>query len=88
MAATGVEDSLKKSTSIGAAFSRMPMPAVTLKHSTTQSSQNCGVLIALFAETLKATPDFGLSLSSASFAAVNSLEGRRISSTPRLMKTA
>ena len=27
------------------------MPAVTLKHSTTQSSQNCGVLIALRAET-------------------------------------
>ena len=28
------------------------MPAVTLKHSTTHSSQNCGVLIALGAETL------------------------------------
>ena len=27
------------------------MPAVTLKQSTTQSSQNCGVLIALRAET-------------------------------------
>ena len=37
--------------SIGAAFSRMPMPAVTLKHSTTHSSQNCGVWIALRAET-------------------------------------
>ena len=32
-----------------AACSRMPMPAVTLQNSTTQSSQNCGVLIALAA---------------------------------------
>src|SRR5687767_8060450 len=70
--ATGVDDSLKKSTSIGAAFSRMPMPALTLKHSTTQSSQNCGVLIALFAETLKATVALGLSLRSAAFSLVNS----------------
>src|SRR5918998_5063108 len=30
----------------------IPMPAVTLKHSTTHSSQNCGVLIAFRAETL------------------------------------
>jgi hypothetical protein len=29
----------------------MPMPAVTLKHNTTHNSQNCGVLIALLAET-------------------------------------
>ena len=32
---TGVDVSAKKSLIIGAAFSRMPMPAVTLKHSTT-----------------------------------------------------
>ncbi len=88
VARTGVEDVLKKSTSIGAAFSRMPMPAVTLKHSTTQSSQNCGVLIALFAETLKATVALGLSLRRAAFSSVNSLEGRRTSSTPTLMKIA
>src|SRR3712207_8152462 len=36
----------------GLACSRMPMPAVTLQNSTTQSSQNCGVLIAFAAETL------------------------------------
>src|SRR5689334_24901547 len=43
---------LKKSTYIGFAFSRMPMPAVTLKQRTTHSSQNCGVLTALVADTL------------------------------------
>jgi hypothetical protein len=37
----------KKSWIIGAACSRMPMPAVTLQNSTVHSSQNCGVLIAL-----------------------------------------
>src|ERR1700693_4359002 len=42
----------KKSWEIGDAFSRMPIPAVTLKHSTTQSSQNWGVLMALAADTL------------------------------------
>ena len=33
------------------------MPAVTLKHSTTQSSQNCGVRIALRAETFAGDVD-------------------------------
>src|SRR4051794_41762535 len=42
----------KKSWIMGAACSRMPMPAVTLQNSTIHSSQNCGVLIALPAETL------------------------------------
>src|SRR6478672_9818824 len=42
----------KKSWIIGAACSRMPMPAVTLQNSTTHSSQNCGVLTALAALTL------------------------------------
>src|SRR5436190_19519298 len=42
----------KKSWIIGAACSRMPMPAVTLQNSTVHSSQNCGVLIALVAVTL------------------------------------
>src|SRR4051812_46084103 len=36
---------------IGDACSRMPMPAVTLQHNTTHSSQNCGVRIALEAVT-------------------------------------
>src|SRR4051794_41400996 len=41
----------KKSWIIGAACSRMPMPAVTLQNRTVQSSQNCGVLIAFVAVT-------------------------------------
>src|ERR1044072_808459 len=36
---------------IGDACSRIPMPAVTLQHSTTHRSQNCGVRIALAAVT-------------------------------------
>src|SRR3979409_2145495 len=50
-AATGVGVCLKKSVIIGDAFPRIPMPAVTLKHSTTHRHQNCGVLMALAAET-------------------------------------
>src|SRR5919112_954609 len=42
----------KKSWIIGAACSRMPMPAVTLQNSTVHSIQNCGVLIAFVAVTL------------------------------------
>src|SRR3954454_22100524 len=41
----------KKSWIIGAACSRMPMPAVTLQNSTVHSSQNCGVLITVVAVT-------------------------------------
>ena len=41
----------KKSWIIGAACSRMPMPAVTLQNRTVQSSQNWGVLIAFVAVT-------------------------------------
>ena len=41
----------KKSWIIGAACSRMPMPAVTLQNRTVQSSQNWGVLIAVVAVT-------------------------------------
>src|SRR3954464_2370395 len=44
----------KKSWIIGAACSRMPMPAVTLQNSTVHSIQNCGVLIAFVAVTLPA----------------------------------
>src|SRR3954449_2315910 len=41
----------KKSWIIGAACSRMPMPAVTLQNRTVHSSQNCGVLMAFVAVT-------------------------------------
>src|SRR5215212_84037 len=47
-----LDPSRKKSWIIGLACSRMPMPAVTLQNSTTHSSQNCGVLMELPAETL------------------------------------
>lgn len=41
----------KKSWIIGAACSRIPMPAVTLQKRTTHRNQNWGVLMALAAET-------------------------------------
>src|SRR3954464_1491920 len=44
----------KKAGVIGAACSRMPMPAVTLQNRTVHSIQNCGVLIAFVAVTLPA----------------------------------
>src|SRR5919202_3320471 len=51
----------KKSWIIGAACSRMPMPAVTLQNRTVHSSQNCGVLMAFVAVTLPAVIiDFAL----------------------------
>src|SRR3712207_1964025 len=50
-APTGTGVSRKKSVIIGDAFSRMPMPAVTLKHKTTHRHQNCGVLMAFLADT-------------------------------------
>src|SRR5215210_7332156 len=53
----------KKSWIIGAACSRMPMPAVTLQNRTVHSIQNCGVLIAFVAVTLPAlmSEDFACS---------------------------
>src|SRR3712207_4800555 len=52
VATSEVSPRRKKSWIIGWACSRMPMPAVTLQKSTVHSSQNCGVLIALRADTL------------------------------------
>src|SRR5436305_659331 len=51
-AAVAVTLDLKKSWIIGAACSRIPMPAVTLTKSMTQSSQNCGVFHASLTATL------------------------------------
>src|ERR1700754_9406 len=59
-----VPPSRKKSWLIGLACSRMPMPAVTLQNSTTQSSQNERVLMALAADTL-AVVTSGLAATSA-----------------------
>jgi hypothetical protein len=82
-AETGVEVSAKKSVIIGAAFSRMPIPAVTFMQSTTHRHQNWGVRMALFAETC--TPSSGAGPPSA---AVFAGRGTRTSSTPSDMKTA
>ena len=67
----------------------MPIPAVTLKHSTTQSSQNWGVRIALFADT------FAVVISDPVFAApgcqpagVQPSGGTRTSNQPTDMNTA
>src|SRR3954447_17966283 len=48
---TGGDVSLKKSVIIGAAFSRMPMPAVTFMQSMAHRHQNGGVRTALRDET-------------------------------------
>ena len=65
------------------------MPAVTLKHSTTHSSQNCGVLIALRAETslsLISEPT-GCAVGSRP-AGFQSSAGTRMSSRPTDLNTA
>src|SRR3954469_18530530 len=86
---TGVDVPLKKSWIIGDAFSRIPMPAVTLKHRTTHRHQNCGVLIALAAETFAvliiALPWSVLGSQPAGF---QSSAGTRTSSQPSDMNTA
>src|SRR3954464_4728815 len=46
----------KKAGIIGAACSRMPMPAVTLQNRTVHSIQNCGVLMAFVAVTFPRGP--------------------------------
>ena len=88
-AATGVEVPAKKSPIIGAAFSRMPMPAVTLHTSTIHRHQNCGVLTAFFAETwaveISARVCWAAGVQPAGF---QSGPGTRTSSTPSAMNTA
>src|SRR5882724_10235686 len=89
VAVTGIGVLLKKSVIIGDAFSRIPMPAVTLKHNTTQRSQNCGVLIALRADTLAVVISaWVLSFAGSYPAGRQSSAGTRISSTPSDMNTA
>src|SRR4028118_236859 len=68
----------KKSWIMGEACSRMPMPAVTLQNSTVHSSQNCGVLMALFAETFSVvTRAFFLTEAGSKPAGRQSLAGTR-----------
>jgi hypothetical protein len=65
------------------------MPAVTLKQSTTQSSQNCGVLIALRAETSAVVINEPVFARAGSHpAGFQSAAGTRISSQPTDMNTA
>src|SRR3954453_8089855 len=80
--------SRKKSWIIGLACSRMPMPAVTLQKSTTQSSQNDRVLIALAAETL-AVVTSGLAATDAGSkpSGAQPSGGTRTVKTPNIMMT-
>ncbi len=80
---TGVEVSAKKSVIIGAAFSRMPIPAVTFMHRTTHRHQNCGVRTAVRAETWGPSSTPG-----APGPRAPSVRGRRTRNTPSAMKTA
>src|SRR3712207_4548936 len=79
----------KKSWIIGAACSRMPMPAVTLQNRTVHSSQNCGVLIALLAETFSVvTSDLALTVEGSKPSGRQSAAGTRTMKAPNIMKTA
>jgi hypothetical protein len=85
--ATGVALFEKKPTIIGDAFSRMPMPAVTLQHRMTHSSQNCGVRKALLAVT-SAVVIIGLTTCFGIDAGRQPGAGTRTSSAPSDMNTA
>src|SRR6476620_1629808 len=84
-----VPPSRKKSWIIGAACSRMPMPAVTLQKSTTQSNQNWGVLIAFAADTSAVvTSFFSRTCEASQPSGVQSSGGTRTVSAPNDMNTA
>ena len=64
------------------------MPAVTLQNSTIHSSQNCGVLIALPADTLSVvTSDFFFTVDGSKPAGFQSSAGTRTMNAPNIMKT-
>ena len=64
------------------------MPAVTLQNSTVHSSQNCGVLMALAAETLAlVTIGLAAAVSGSQPSGRQSSAGTRTRNAPRLMKT-
>src|SRR5919112_1363963 len=78
----------KKSWIIGAACSRMPMPAVTLQNSTTHSSQNCGVFTELRAETLSVvTSAFCLTVDGSKPSGRQPSAGTRTMNAPNIMNT-
>src|SRR4051794_17830723 len=89
LAVTFAEVPEKKSVIIGAAFSRMPMPAVTFRQSTIHRSQNCGVRRALLAETLAVViSGFSTTIFGSQPAGFHPGGGTRTTSTPNVMKTA
>ena len=64
------------------------MPAVTLQNSTTHSSQNCGVLIALPADTLSVvTSAFCFTVDGSKPSGFQSSAGTRTMNAPNSMKT-
>src|SRR4051794_41916831 len=78
----------KKSWIIGLACSRMPMPAVTLQNSTTQSSQNCGVLMAFAADTFAVvTSGFCVTVAGSNLSGAQPSAGTRVLKTPNNMMT-
>src|SRR5687768_5397455 len=80
--------SRKKSWIIGAACSRMPMPAVTLQNRTVHSSQNCGVLTALRADTFSVvTRAFFFTDAGSKPSGFQSAAGTRTRKAPNIMKT-
>lgn len=86
MATLDSPPSRKKSWIIGLACSRMPMPAVTLQNSTVHSSQNCGVLIALAADTFDVvTSDLVLSFAGSNPAGVQPGAGTLTLNTPSII---
>ncbi|MCY1239005.1 hypothetical protein D9M72_517750 [compost metagenome] len=79
-------DFRKKSWIMGAACSRMPMPAVTLQNSATHTSQNCGVLIAFLAETFSVvTSVAALTLAGSNPAGRQPSAGTRMVRAPKSM---
>lgn len=84
---TGVLVSEKKSVIIGAAFSRMPMPAVTFMVRTTHRHQNWGVRIACFAETCGPLTTASSTRPPCCTCCAGG-PGTRMSSTPSVMNTA
>ena len=78
----------KWSWTIGEACSRMPMPAVTLQHSTTHRSQNCGVRIALAAVTFAVViMRFSVCASGSQPAGFQPSAGSRTVNAPSVMTT-
>src|SRR6185312_5667424 len=71
---------------IGDAWPITPMPAVTFKHNTHHTSQNCGVRIASFTSTLAVVTSLGGVSGAVHPAGCHPSRGRRTVNTPNIMK--